>query len=166
MQLTSIKSVRYIQERDAVSVSVTTNSPDSFTLQVTDGLDDSIYNYPITLRRPMPTNWPGAVVLQNNQPVNTQLVTVGSTNYVMFDVVPDAGNVVLSKLTSPFLSNPVLTVLTNLTFRLDGQAGVRYAIYSSGDLVNWSPVQTNTLVSTYTNFTVTVSDMLRFFRAQ
>jgi hypothetical protein len=158
--------VCYIKERNAASVAETANSGDSITIQVTDGLNDSIYNYPITLRRPMPTNWPGAVVLQNNKPIATQLVTVGSTNFVMFDVVPDGGDVTLSKLTSPVLSNLVLTALTNLTFRLDGQGGVRYAIYSSGDLVNWAPVQTNILAGTYTNFTVTASNALQFYRAK
>ena len=158
--------VCYIKERNAASVAETANSGDSITIQVTDGLNDSIYNYPITLRRPMPANWPGAVVLQNNKPIATQLVTVGSTNFVMFDVVPDGGDVTLSKLTSPVLSNLVLTALTNLTFRLDGQGGVRYAIYSSGDLVNWAPVQTNILAGTYTNFTVTASNALQFYHAK
>jgi oligosaccharide reducing-end xylanase len=158
--------VRYIQERNASSVAETSNSDSSITIQVTNSLTN-IFNYPITLRRPLPTGWPAAAVSQNNQPISAQLVTVSSTNYVMFDVVPNGGDVILSKTVLPFtISNPGLITPTSLTFCLNGQANVSYAIYTSTDLVNWSPVQTNTLVSTYTNFTVDASNTLQFYRAQ
>lgn len=159
--------VRYIKERDASSVMEISNTADSITIQVTNNLDSSIYDYPITLRRPLPTNWLSAVVLQNNKSVGAQIVSVSSTNYIMFDVVPNGGDVTISKVPLPFtLSNPALTTPTSFAFRLNGQAGVRYAIHSSSNLVNWSPVQTNTLVNTYTNFTFAVSNSLQFYRAQ
>jgi hypothetical protein len=158
--------VRYIRERDAVSVTETSSEEDRLTLQVADGLDDTIFNYPITLRRPLPANWPGAVVSQNTRPVRSQILTVGSTNYVMFDVVPDAGEVLISKLAAPVLGNPVLESPGSFAFRLDGQAGGRYAIHASSDLASWSPVQTNTLTSPYTNFTVAAPDVVQFYRAQ
>jgi oligosaccharide reducing-end xylanase len=159
--------VRYIQERNASSVAETSNTGDSITIQVTNSLTNSIYNYPITLRRPLPTGWPAAAISQNNNPVSAQLVTVSSTNYVMFDVVPNGGNVILSKTVLPFaISNPELITPTSLTFCLNGQTNVSYAIYSSTDLVNWTPIQTNTLASTNTNFTIDASDTLQFYRAQ
>lgn len=159
--------VRYILERNAVSVVQTSNANDSITLQVTDNLDDSIYNQPITLRRPLPANWPSAMVSQGNNPVVTRLVSIASTNYVMFDVVPDGGNVVLSKaLASPTVSNPALTTLSNLNFRLDGQAGSSYVIYASSNLLSWSSVQTSTLTGTYTNFTFAIREPAQFYRTQ
>ena len=159
--------VRYIRERNASSVAETTNSGKSITLQVTNSLNNSIYNFPITLRRLLPTNWPAAAISQNNRPVSAQLVTVNSTNYVMFDVVPNGGDVVLTKSVLPFsMSNPVLTTPTNLAFRLDGQAGASYAICASTDLINWLPVQSNTLAGTSTNFTVDAIAGCQFFRAQ
>jgi oligosaccharide reducing-end xylanase len=88
---------RYIKERDAASIRETASGDNRITLQVTDGLDDSIFNYPITLRRPLPANWPAAVVSQNHKPVSAQIVNAGSTNYVMFDVVPDGGDIIISK---------------------------------------------------------------------
>lgn len=90
---------RYIKERNAVSVAELSNQDSIITLQVTDSLPDSIYNCPITLRRPLPENWQAARVLQNSQPVETQMVEINSTKYVMFDVVPDAGEIVLSRST-------------------------------------------------------------------
>jgi oligosaccharide reducing-end xylanase len=89
--------VRYIKERDAASIRETASGDNSITLQVTDHLDRSIYNHPITLRRPLPANWPDAVVSQNHQPVSAQIVDVASKKYVMFDVVPDGGDVIISK---------------------------------------------------------------------
>ena len=159
--------VRYIQERNASSVVETATSTNSITLQVTNNLNNLIYIYPITLRRPVPANWPAVAVSQNNQRVTAKLVTVNSTNYVMFDVVPNGGNIVLSKSVLPFsLGNPVLTTPASLSFRLNGQTGVTYTVCSSTDLVSWLPIQSNTLVDTYTSVTVDASPAFQFYRAQ
>jgi len=158
--------IRYIQERNASSVAETSSSDSSITLQVTNNLNNLIFNYPITLRRPVPANWPAVAVSQNNQPITAKLVTVNSTNYVMFDVVPNGGNIVLSKTVLPFtLSNPVLTP-ASLSFRLNGQTGVTYTVCSSTDLVSWLPIQSNKLVDTYTSVTVDASQAIQFYRAQ
>lgn len=93
--------VRYIKERDAASVKETAHQNDRIALQVTDNLDHSIYNYPITLRRPLPAGWRAVVVSQNYQPVRAELVAVNSTNCVMFDVVPNGGEIVLAKAGAP-----------------------------------------------------------------
>jgi len=90
---------RYIKERNAASVTELSNQDSSITLQVTDNLPDSIYNYPITLRRPMPADWQAARISQNNQTVEAQIVEINSTKYMMFDVVPDAGEIVISRST-------------------------------------------------------------------
>jgi hypothetical protein len=89
--------VRYIKERNAVTVTELSNQETVITLKVTDTLDDSIYNYPVTIRRPLPQNWSSAYVLQNSRAVNARIVELNSTKYVMFDVVPDGGDILLSK---------------------------------------------------------------------
>jgi oligosaccharide reducing-end xylanase len=159
--------VCYIRERNDASVAETANTGDSITLQVTDSLNNSIYNYPITLRRPLPPGWPGAAVSQNNQPISAQFVNLNSTNYVMFDVVPNSGDVTLTKQAVPvMMSNPALTTPTTFSFQLDGQPGARYVISGSSDLVNWAPVQTNILVGTFTNWSVPAPSALQFYRVQ
>jgi peptidoglycan-N-acetylglucosamine deacetylase len=159
--------VRYIRERNAASVAETASTAESITVHVTDGLDDSIYNYPITLRRPLPPDWPGAAVSQNNQAITPQFTNLNATNFVSFDVVPDGGDVILSKLVVPIvISNPVLAAPGSFSFRLDGQAGARYVIYGSSDLASWTPLQTNILVGTYTNCAVAAPAAPQFFRAQ
>lgn len=89
--------VRYVQERNAVNVAESSNTGDSITLQATDTLDNTIYNYPLTIRRPLPAGWLAVKVSQNGQAVNASIVNVNSVKYVMFDVVPNGGDVVLSK---------------------------------------------------------------------
>jgi beta-xylosidase len=64
------------------------------------------------------------------------------------------------------LSNPGLSTPTSFNLRLQGQAGARYAIQASSDLVNWSPVQTNTLVTAATNLTLPALEARRYYRAQ
>jgi oligosaccharide reducing-end xylanase len=85
---------RYIQERDAAVLTVVSNGTTSITLQLTNNLDRTIFNYPVTLRRPLPSGWPGAAITQNGAAV-TSLVVDGN---LMFDVVPNGGDIVLSKL--------------------------------------------------------------------
>lgn len=93
---------RYIKERNDVSVTQTSSTDSSITIQVTDTLDNAIFSFPITIRRPLPENWLGVNVMQNGQPVESNIVTVGSTTYIMFDAVPDGGDVtILKELDAP-----------------------------------------------------------------
>jgi len=55
--------VRYARQRNAVSVKELSNQGDHIAVQVTDTLDNAIYNDPITLRRSLPAGWPSANVL-------------------------------------------------------------------------------------------------------
>jgi hypothetical protein len=91
---------RYILERNAVSVTELSAEDNSITVQVTDTLDNAIFDYPVTLRRPLPQGWADAEVSQNGQDVGAQIVEINSVQHVMFDVVPDAGDVVITKTAS------------------------------------------------------------------
>jgi hypothetical protein len=114
---TFVNVVRYIKERNDVSVSESSNTGDSITLSVTDTLSNTIYNYPVTIRRPLPAGWGSANVSQDGNAVNTSIVVVNSTAYVMFDVVPDGGDVVLSKgLYGDFTGNGIVEMNDLPTF--------------------------------------------------
>ena len=54
----------------------------------------------------------------------------------------------------------------NLAFWLDGEAGQRYAIQSSGNLSNWQYLQTNILASNSLQIVLAVTNSVRFYRAQ
>lgn len=87
----------YIKERNAASVSEISSDEDSIVVNVADNLDDSIYNYPITIRRPAPQDWSSVEVKQNGKTVESKIVEINSANYIMFDAVPDGGNVSIIK---------------------------------------------------------------------
>ena len=89
--------VRYIAERNAVSIAETDVQDNTITLQVTDTLEDVIYNVPVSIRRVLPDDWPFAAVTQNGGDVAVRLKVIDEIKYLQFDIVPDAGAVVLSK---------------------------------------------------------------------
>ncbi|NLW33525.1 MAG: polysaccharide deacetylase family protein [Fibrobacter sp.] len=84
---------RYIKERDAVSLSVTSSDDNSITISVTDNLENSIFNYPLSIRRPLPDGWTDPVVTQDGEEVEFSV----NNGYVMFKAVPDGGEVVISR---------------------------------------------------------------------
>jgi len=84
---------RYIQERNAAVLTVVSDSGNSITLRLTHSLDDTVFNYPLTVRRPMPSGWANAVITQNGTPVPSRIVN----SSLVFDVVPNGGDIVLVK---------------------------------------------------------------------
>jgi len=66
-------------------------------LTVSDGLDDTVFNVPVTFRRLLPSGWTSATVTQNGKAVPSSVAAVNSVPYVVFDAVPDAGAVVISQ---------------------------------------------------------------------
>jgi oligosaccharide reducing-end xylanase len=87
---------RYIVERNAAVLTVVSNDGSGITLQLSDNLNNTVFNYPVTLRCPLPAGWQSATVTQNGAAVPSQIVN----GKVMFDVVPDAGNIVLRRTSS------------------------------------------------------------------
>lgn len=92
---------KYIRERNSAAVAVQSVSDSLIVLQVTDGLPDSVYNYPLTLRRPLPLNWPAAEVKQNDVPVSTMYAKIDTVVYLIFRAVPDGGDVKLTLSNEP-----------------------------------------------------------------
>jgi hypothetical protein len=89
---------RYIRERDAKpTITQKSSTETSFTLTVTDNLADSIFNYPLSIRCPLPTGWTASFVTQGGKIMADTIVTVSSKQYIQFKAVPDGGDVVISK---------------------------------------------------------------------
>ncbi len=87
----------YIQERDAAVLTVVSSGATSITLRLTHGLDTTIFDYPLTLRRPMPSGWAAATVTQDGALVECRVVD----GKLMFDAVPNGGDIVLAKTDPP-----------------------------------------------------------------
>jgi peptidoglycan/xylan/chitin deacetylase (PgdA/CDA1 family) len=89
--------VRYIRERNAASVTETSSTDSRITVSLTDDLDNSIYNYPITVSRPLPDGWTEVSALQNKKPLAFRMTSVNGAMHVIFDAVPNGGEIVISK---------------------------------------------------------------------
>lgn len=88
---------RYIKERNNVSVKELSVNDSLITFNVTDTLDYTIYNYPVTIRRVLPEDWSSASIVQNGKTISSQIVKVNSKNYIMFDVAPDSDDIQIIK---------------------------------------------------------------------
>ncbi len=88
--------VRYIRERNATTVRELLNKKTRITIQVSDTLENSVYNYPITIRRLLPTKWQSATIVQNGHKIKGTIVKKGALKYIMFNVVPDNGVILIS----------------------------------------------------------------------
>ncbi len=92
---TFLDAARYIKERDSITIREISSQENSFTIQVTDNLPNSIYNVPITIRRPIPASWSTVFAEQNGKRLTSSITLVNSNRYISFDVVPDNGNVII-----------------------------------------------------------------------
>jgi hypothetical protein len=89
--------VRYIRERDSASVRAVSRTTDSITFQVTDPLNDTLFNVPLSIRRPLPSGWMNVKVTQGTSTMTSQTKDSGAVRYVIFEAVPDRGNVIISR---------------------------------------------------------------------
>jgi hypothetical protein len=103
---------RYIKERNAASVTEIAADDTSFIIQVTDPLDNAVFNYPLTIRRPLPEGWPSAIATQNGHAIPVLTVKVQSSWYIQFDAVPDSGDVIIAKGTVSAMQHDYGTVIT------------------------------------------------------
>jgi len=99
---TFLNVVQYIRERNSVSINELENNDSTIVLELADTLDNNIYNCPITVQRILPDDWETAVAYQNGKMLESRIETVSSNKYIIFDVVPDNGYILISKHCSSF----------------------------------------------------------------
>jgi oligosaccharide reducing-end xylanase len=89
---------RYIKERDAVTVKKKASDDKSITVEITDNLDNKNYNYPLSIRLPVEATWdkPSVTVKQADKEIQDTIVNVDGKDYLMFQAVPDGGDVVIT----------------------------------------------------------------------
>ena len=90
--------VKYIKERDASEINVLTDNFDEIVLNITDDLDNSIYDSPITIKKKIPLSWYSKALhlVQANEILDYNLVSIDGVQFVIFKATPDIGNVNIS----------------------------------------------------------------------
>jgi len=132
---------RYIHERDKAKIAAKSATDNSFTITVAaTGLDTSIYNYPLCIRRELPSGWTTAKVLQTGNAVSDTIITDGTTKYIQFNAVPNGSDVVISKdgasniLKSFVTQNPHSVLYQKPSLSIDatqfGSLGIDVTLYN------------------------------------
>ncbi len=88
---------KYMRER--MHTTVTENKNDKkISVQLTQSLDEHVYNVPLTLKTYVPKNWKSVKVVQGNHQQKLQPKNDASGNYILYDAMPGKTNIELSVL--------------------------------------------------------------------
>lgn len=87
---------QYAQSRDThhLTSSVVSSTQVKFTL--TDDMSDNLFDYPLTVKIVVATDWASATATQNGQSLETRLINYAGQKYLLVDAVPDRGEVAVA----------------------------------------------------------------------
>ena len=107
--------VKYIKQRNALSVTETLITTDSLRVVASHNLTSTLttYNTPITIRRELPSGWTNATVYKNTSPVSSSIVSEGGKTYVMFDIIPNNETLYITNSDGGSSETPTFTELIN-----------------------------------------------------
>ncbi len=128
---------RYHQESNTASLNILSEDTVKWVLQLTDAMEDSIFDLPVTLRIRKP-----AWAIDSIKQGNTLITHITETDTIQFDAVPDGGSIEIYKsLTSiahpvTLSTGPVMTVSPNplhqtstITVTTDKSNAIRVELY-------------------------------------
>ena len=88
---------KYMRER--MHADITENkSNKKITVHLTHSLDKHIYNMPLTLKTYVPAGWKKVKVIQDGQQQQVQSKSDEKGNYILYEAMPDKGEINLSQL--------------------------------------------------------------------
>jgi hypothetical protein len=88
---------KYGQERDTATLTVESSTPEKITLSLTDEMDDSHFDFPLTVKVRIPNDWTTAKAEQAGKPVEAKILEHEGNAYALLQAVPDAGSITLTK---------------------------------------------------------------------
>lgn len=127
-----IAVVKYIKERDAATINETQLSNDSLLVNLNDGLDNTIFNSALSIRRSLPDDWNKAKVYQNGKLIKSTITNKNAKQYIEFEAIPDAGTISISSGTV----TPIYPKITlkqgwnNVTCPINGNTPIASALSS------------------------------------
>jgi peptidoglycan/xylan/chitin deacetylase (PgdA/CDA1 family) len=92
---------RYIRERESASLYVVSSSSNGMVLNLSDSLDDIVYDEELTIRSEVPSNCVSALVTQGGTLTTANSVLEGSTKVIYFNAIPDRGEITVTFITGP-----------------------------------------------------------------
>ena len=86
---------RYGQERDTAKLTVKSAAADKIVLDLTDEMDDSLFDFPLTVKVRLAEAWKSAAATQNGHAVGCKVIEHEGAKFALVQVTPDRGEVVL-----------------------------------------------------------------------
>ena len=88
---------QYMRERKASTLSVLSSDASAIQLSLTNPLDGSRYNEPLTIRSVVPSTWLEVNVTQGGSSATVASAVEGADRVAYFDVIPNQGTIVLTR---------------------------------------------------------------------
>ena len=92
---------KYGQERDTATLSTYAVDGDHVVLTLSDGMDDALFDEPLTLKVRLPAAWTNLVATQAGAYIDATTVATNSATFALVNAVPDAGAITLYNLARP-----------------------------------------------------------------
>jgi len=89
--------VQYGEERDTASLEVKSAAADKIVLSLTDEMDDTRFDFPLTVKVRVGPSWEAVRAEQGGRAVESRLLEHDGATYALVPVVPDRGDVSLEK---------------------------------------------------------------------
>lgn len=96
---------KYIKERDSYNYYIISKSNFKIEIELTDTLNNAIYNHPLSAFIAVPDEWDFVLVEQGNETEVLESFYTDSMQLVFADVIPDGGLIKLTKYEPNFVTN-------------------------------------------------------------
>jgi len=87
---------KYGQERDTATLKVESAGPEKITFLLTDEMDDSYFNFPLTVKVRIPNEWKSLEAVQADKSITAKVIEYEGAAYALVQSIPDAGLVTLT----------------------------------------------------------------------
>ena len=106
---TIVNITKYVKERQSFYFNILSQTNKEIEIQVGDNVIDEIYHYPLTAYITVPPDWDFVLLEQGSRTDVLDSFIMDTSTVVMGKVIPDGGNVKISK----FIPNSVLKMNTH-----------------------------------------------------
>lgn len=88
---------KYSQQRESALLDITSVTADEIVFDLADTMDDTLFDYPLTIKLRLDPSWTGISATQDGQAVGAYIVQYAGVNYAYIQAVPDQGTVVVTR---------------------------------------------------------------------
>ena len=89
--------VQYMYEKQNCTINVNWIKENAMSLTLTDTLDNTTFDFPLTFKVNVPDDWNKVSVHQNGAVKQASVFTENGKKYAYVNIVPDKGEIILSK---------------------------------------------------------------------